>query len=61
MLPAVTACSCAFCFPMATPPNAVVFASGRLTVGYMARKGAWLNVWSTLLIAGTFVLLEVLK
>jgi di/tricarboxylate transporter len=46
---------------MATPPNAVVFASGRLTVGYMARKGAWLNVWSTLLIAGTFILLEVLK
>jgi sodium-dependent dicarboxylate transporter 2/3/5 len=60
-VPLTIGASCAFMLPMATPPNAVVFASGRLTVGYMARKGAWLNVWSTLLIAGTFVLLEVLK
>ena len=60
-IPLTIGASCAFMLPMATPPNAVVFASGKLTVGYMARKGAWLNVWSTLLIAGTFVLLEVLK
>jgi sodium-dependent dicarboxylate transporter 2/3/5 len=46
---------------MATPPNAVVFASGRLTVGYMARKGAWINLWCTLIITGTFVLLDLLK
>lgn len=60
-IPLTIGASCAFMLPMATPPNAVVFASGRLTVGYMARKGAWLNIWSTLLISGTFVLLEVLK
>jgi sodium-dependent dicarboxylate transporter 2/3/5 len=60
-IPLTIGASSAFILPMGTPPNAVVFASGRLTIGYMARKGAWLNVWSMLLITGTFVLLDLLK
>jgi sodium-dependent dicarboxylate transporter 2/3/5 len=60
-IPLTIGASCAFMLPMATPPNAVVFASGRLTVGYMARKGAWINLWCTLIITGTFVLLDLLK
>lgn len=57
-VPLTVGASCAFMLPMATPPNAVVFASGRLTVPYMAGRGAWLNLWSTLLIGGTFTALH---
>ncbi|MDX5405087.1 MAG: hypothetical protein LPK28_06255 [Bacteroidota bacterium] len=32
---------------MATPPNAVVFSSQRLTVAKMAGAGFWVNLWAT--------------
>jgi sodium-dependent dicarboxylate transporter 2/3/5 len=44
MLPAVVAISCAFMFPVATPPNAIVFGSGHLRMQEMARAGFWLNL-----------------
>lgn len=44
MIPAVVACSCAFCLPVATPPNSIVFSSGLITIKEMAREGAILNV-----------------
>lgn len=47
---AAMAASCAFMLPVATPPNAVVFASGFVTVQQMARAGFWLNVAATLVI-----------
>ncbi len=43
-VPAALAASCAFMLPVATPPNAIVFASGYLTVPQMARAGFLLNV-----------------
>lgn len=36
--------SCGFMLPVATPPNAIVFGSGRVTIGQMARAGFWMNV-----------------
>ncbi|MCP5151114.1 MAG: DASS family sodium-coupled anion symporter [Ectothiorhodospiraceae bacterium] len=36
--------SCAFMLPVATPPNAVVFASGQVAVADMARAGLALNL-----------------
>jgi len=39
-----TAASCAFMLPIATPPNAVVFSSGRVTQAQMIRAGLALNV-----------------
>lgn len=45
LLLAVTlSASCAFMLPTATPPNAIVFASGRLEMRSMARTGLVLNV-----------------
>jgi len=46
MLSATIAASCAFMFPIATPPNAVVFSSGHITFGQMARAGFVLNLLS---------------
>ena len=44
MIPAVIACSCAFCMPVATPPNSIVFASNRISIRDMARTGVVLNI-----------------
>ena len=56
-LPLTVGASCAFMLPMATPPNAIVFASGKVTVPYMAGRGFWLNIWATLLIGTAFSLI----
>ena len=51
MIPATISASCAFMMPVATPPNAIIFGSGRLTVGEMARAGIVLNLLGALVIA----------
>ena len=43
LIPVTMASSCAFMLPMATPPNAIVFASGYIKVSEMARVGVLLN------------------
>lgn len=49
-LPLTLGASCAFMLPMATPPNAIVFSSGRLTVASMAKYGFWMNILSIVMI-----------
>ena len=43
--------SCAFMLPVATPPNAIIYGSGKVSAREMARTGFGLNIIATLLIA----------
>lgn len=43
-VPVTLAASCAFMLPMATPPNAIVFAGGHIRIATMMRSGLVLNV-----------------
>ena len=50
MVAATMAASCAYMLPVATPPNAVVFASGYLSIPGMIKVGFLMNVISILLL-----------
>lgn len=47
---AAISASCAFMLPVATPPNAIVFGSGKLTIRDMMRTGILLNFTSIILV-----------
>lgn len=50
LIPVTMASSCAFMLPMATPPNAIVFASGYVKVSQMVRAGIILNLFAVVLL-----------
>lgn len=50
-IPITLAASCAFMLPVATPPNAIVFASGVLSIPQMVRAGAMLNIIGMILLS----------
>ena len=50
MIPAAISCSCAFMLPVATAPNAIVYATGRVPMARMAREGVVLNVAIALIV-----------
>ena len=59
MIPATVSASCAFMLPIATPPNAIVFSSGRITMGQMMKYGILLNLVGVLLVTlVSFLLLK---
>ena len=43
--------SLAFMMPVATPPNAIVFGSGYVTIPQMARAGLWLNLVTVVIVS----------
>jgi solute carrier family 13 (sodium-dependent dicarboxylate transporter), member 2/3/5 len=49
-LPVTLAASCAFMLPVSTPPNAIVFSSGNVTISSMARVGFVLNLIGVLIV-----------
>jgi sodium-dependent dicarboxylate transporter 2/3/5 len=50
MVPAAMSASCAFMLPVGTPPNAIVFGTGRIPITYMAREGLVLNLIGAVII-----------
>ncbi|RPI44882.1 MAG: SLC13/DASS family transporter, partial [Bacteroidetes bacterium] len=50
MVPATIASSLAFMLPTATPPNAIVFGSDRITISMMVRTGFLLNMIGVLVV-----------
>ena len=44
--------SCAFMTPVGTPPNAIVFGTGRIKIGELIRAGFWLNLIAVVVITG---------
>ncbi len=58
LIGATVAASCAFMLPVATPPNAVVFGSGYLTIEDMVKKGIWMNILSIIIF--TFIMYFIL-
>ncbi|MCZ7397556.1 MAG: DASS family sodium-coupled anion symporter [Candidatus Methanoperedens sp.] len=44
MIAAAISSSLAFMLPVATPPNAIVFGTGFVTIPQMARAGLWMNL-----------------
>ncbi|MCY8550488.1 DASS family sodium-coupled anion symporter [Bacillus haynesii] len=52
MVPAAMAANCAFMLPVGTPPNAIIFASGKLKISEMVRTGFIINIFTLILIVG---------
>merc|ERR1711962_820121 len=50
MMPAAVCASFAFMLPVATPPNAIVFGTGRISVTDMAKAGFGLNIIGILIV-----------
>ncbi|HEY4557366.1 MAG TPA: DASS family sodium-coupled anion symporter, partial [Enteractinococcus sp.] len=57
--PVALAATCAFMLPVATPPNAIAFGSGYVTIGQMVKGGALLNILAAILITLTAMTLLV--
>ena len=50
MVPAAMAANCAYMLPVGTPPNAIVFGTGRISIKKMATVGFWVNILSVIII-----------
>jgi len=58
-IPVTLASSCAFMMPISTPPNAIVFSSGRIKMSEMVKAGFVLNIVSILvLMFATYTIIQ---
>ena len=58
MASAAVAANCAFMLPVFTPPNAIVFGTGKISIGEMVRAGVWLNLiaWAVIVVIAYLLL-----
>jgi sodium-dependent dicarboxylate transporter 2/3/5 len=56
-VPAAVAASCAFMLPAATPPNAIVFGTGYITIPQMVKAGVWVGLIAVVLVSVLTLLL----
>ncbi|MFG2734815.1 SLC13 family permease [Streptomyces carpaticus] len=57
LVPAALACTCSFMMPVGTPPNAIVFGSGYITLPQMVKAGVWLNIFGVLMITALIMVI----
>ncbi|MCF3649878.1 SLC13 family permease [Synoicihabitans lomoniglobus] len=57
LAPTALAANCSYMMPVGTPPNAIVFGSGSITLPQMAKTGLWLNLLLVPIIVGVLWLL----
>lgn len=57
MIPATLAASCGFMLPIASPMQAIVFASGHLTVKQMVKAGIWMDLVGVVLLMALWAVL----
>jgi sodium-dependent dicarboxylate transporter 2/3/5 len=50
-VPISIAASCAFMLPVATPPNAIVFSTGAISIPQMAKAGLALNILGIVMVS----------
>lgn len=58
-IPVALAATCAFMLPVATPPNAIAYGSGYVTIPQMMKGGLWLNLIGIVLITATVMTIAV--
>jgi len=56
-VPITIAASCAFMLPVATPPNAIVFSTGAISVPQMVRAGILLNIIGIIIVSAAALFL----
>ena len=57
LVPTALAANCAYMMPVGTPPNAIVYGSGRIDLVDMVKAGVWLNLLLVPIIAVILLLL----
>jgi len=57
LIPVALAANCSYMMPVGTPPNAIVFGSGHVTLPQMAKAGFWMNVFLVPILVGLALLL----